>query len=192
MANRHGGVEVICDVDGVVCDFVPYLFDLLRKEGHDIADANDPKWDKWNFFEDMEDSARKLAFEMLQEYSFWRNAYVVNGAVEGIKRLRDAGYKIHWVTTPWWSCNQWLYARMEWLEEHFSDDCQDIQRDLTASGNKATIYADVFIDDKVDNVREWAERNSGLALLYKTNFNRYAHDEMRTITWSTIGSAVEV
>ena len=177
-------VETICDVDGVVADMVPYLFELLRRDGFEIADISDPMWHRWNFFQDMSRDARESAYEIMADSAFWYDLPVVEGAKDGIATMREAGHHIQWVTTPWTSCIGWSDARREWLNHNFGCDQQDIARDLTITGNKSNIMADIFIDDKVSNVREWAARNDGLALLFKTNFNREAHEEMATVTWS--------
>ena len=93
--------KINCDVDGVVCDFVPALFERLRSEGFDPLPYTDPLWRTWNFFNRMPADMKAAAFAMMEKADFWRELPNVAFSQEAIRQFREAGHKVHWITTAW-------------------------------------------------------------------------------------------
>jgi len=175
------------DCDGVVCDFVPGLFTKLREQGFDPKPVEDPSWRTWDIFKVMTDDMREASFTMMAEHQFWRELPVIDYAQEAIAALRQAGHHIQWVTTAWDPCFGWRDARRDWLDHHFADPKQDIRKDLTVTGAKNEIWADVFIDDKPDHIIGWHTHHPApehRGILYRTNFNHHHHEDLENLVWS--------
>jgi 5'(3')-deoxyribonucleotidase len=175
------------DCDGVVCDFIPGLFGALKAIGLDPGPIDHPNYRTWDVLKNVPEECSEPMFEMLKEHEFWEKLPVIDGAQEAILALREAGHHIHWVTSPWEKCFGWRDARHAWLNAHFDHPQQNLSKDLTVTGTKDFIWADVFIDDKADHIRGWHAHHPGLAhraILYKTSFNVDHHDDLDHIEWS--------
>ena len=175
------------DCDGVVCDFIPGLFAALKAKGFDPGPIDSPNYRTWDVLKSVPKECSKPMFAMLAKHKFWEDLPVIDGAQKAIAALRDSGHHIHWVTSPWESCFGWADARRYWLEENFKHPDQNTHKDLTVTGTKNFIWADVFIDDKADHIIGWHARHPGpehRAILYKTTFNVDHHDDLDHIEWS--------
>lgn len=168
------------DVDGVVCDFAPFMFETLRKDGYDV-DALDPEVYKvWDIFPMMPQDMRKHAFALCEDPNYWLKIPVISGAQESVAKLRAAGHRIHWITTSWGPCFGWADIRKSWLNKHFDCEEQNLSKDLTIAGDKSFSDADVFVDDKAASVRDWLSHFSGrkhTGILYTNSHNERDADE---------------
>ncbi len=145
------------DVDGVVCDFAPHMFDTLRKDGFDV-DALPPEvYSVWDFFSPMPKDMKEHAFTLLADKDYWLSIGTVPGAKEGVEAIRAAGHRIHWITTSWPGCFGWADIRKTWLDANFHHPDQDLSKDLTIAGDKSFSDGDVFVDDKASSVRGWLD-----------------------------------
>jgi len=173
------------DVDGVVCDFAPHMFETLKEiYGFDV-DSLDPEIYKvWDIFPLMPDEMRKFAFkELMSNPFYWMSIPVVDGAVEGVNKLVEHGHRIHWITSPWASCFGWADARKKWLEKNFG--LKDGYKDLTITGDKSFSDADVFVDDKPSSVRDWLSHFSGrkhTGVLYGISHNEREQSEFEYVS----------
>jgi 5'(3')-deoxyribonucleotidase len=183
------GKRINLDVDGVVCDFVPYLWERLAKAGFEVSHHSDPKWRTWNIFDVMDTPAREKAYSICNSENFWLDLPTVPYAAEAVNAFRDAGHSIRWVTTPWWGCRTWTAARFDWLDRNFKHPKQNLKMDFTTCGDKSEIWADVFIDDKAEAVIDWHKHHPApkhRGILYKTNFNHGYHSraDLENIEWT--------
>jgi 5'(3')-deoxyribonucleotidase len=94
------------------------------------------------------------ALSILEDPLFWRHLPLIPGAQEGVRALEKAGYEIIWVTAPWKSCVGWADARREWLDEHFG--LEEKGHGYIPTAEKSAVDGNIFIDDKPENVRDWA------------------------------------
>lgn len=90
-------------------------------------------------------------------------------ARQGVQRLRDLG-DVFCVTTPWespWGTNPWWRAESEaWLALHIGID------NVHHADDKTAYEADVFVDDRSRNVRDWAAAWPGrTAVFWRTSHN---------------------
>lgn len=155
-------MRVLLDVDGVLADFVGGCIDVL--DGHlkreDVT--------VWRFIEGLPEGQRTLLEKVLKTPNFWETLACIPRAREGVKQLRENGFEIVFVTSPWVSCREWGYRRRRWLRTHF--DASD--KEIVFTCNKALIQGNFLIDDKIENVVEWQKANPfDCAMLYIQPYN---------------------
>ena len=175
------------DVDGTVCGFMPALMERLSQEGHETLGLDHPMWRTWDVFDEMSPEMKEDAFYILEDSVFWLMLPVIEYADTAIARLREAGHRIHWITSPWLKCHGWADARRDWLDRHFSHPDQHLAVDLTVTGDKSRVWADVFIDDKASSIIEWHRFHPApkhRAILYRTTFNCAHHDDLENLVWT--------
>lgn len=179
--------EILFDVDGPCGAFVD---SLLAHMSADKSLGIVPTADKvveWDFHKTIFDKVQRDAFhELMENPLFWATMSVEPGAQEVVRKLREAGHQVDFITSPWVTCVGWESARRDWLKAHFDAEFDDV---IVCPGVKKHRYhGDILIDDKPSTVKAWQHRHDeGLALLYACTHNRNDPFSVRT-NWSYVGS----
>lgn len=171
--------KIGCDVDGVVADFLSAAIE---------ASGTKKKREDFNHFDlkkTLNEKEYVKAIAAMEDPNFWLNLGLIPGAKHRVRLLKARGFDFIWITSPWQNCPGWgiyrwgIYQRA-WIEENFGDDPVIIDSD------KAGYDADIFIDDKVDNVKAWKKAHPDkLTLLYDAPYNK-EYGEVPRVTWDTI------
>ena len=148
---------VAFDCDGVLSNFslgaakaIESFTDL--KKVYELQE----KLQCWDWFEVFLDEAQLMRMDaIIKSEGFCRDLEPIGEGLktlEAVKeRLKDAlgdDFKIKVVPTPWKGSKHWFHERIAWVEEHTSLS----GRDVTFSCGKNEIAADIFIDDKDQNL----------------------------------------
>jgi len=166
----------ILDVDGVLADFIGHLLSVL---GSPLEPSDLTRWDFWDDLGDQ----KQAALDLSKDPVFWLTLPQVKGAAEGIKAIRAKGYDITFVTSPWLPCKEWHAARLEWLRKNFDIDADDV----LVGAKKHMVMADVFTDDRIENVRSWQQAHPDkISVLFKTAQNQSAGPEFVRMDWPEI------
>lgn len=165
----------IIDVDGVVADFTDHLLQAVSAK-LTLQDITD-----WDIFRFMSEHEKKHAHHVLEQPSFWISQPVIDGAKEGIQRIRDDGYTVIWCTSPWVSCTSWASVRRAWLKQHFAAAHDEV----VVSARKDLLRGDLFIDDKPQHVFSWEAMNGTGSYLFNAPYNQ-SHDWPRLDGWADI------
>jgi len=169
---------LLLDVDGVVADFIR---GMEEKAGFKFTEEQ-----LKTFYCDRQVSPTKRSkiYEIARDPSFWESLPLIEGAKEGLRHLNALGYKITWVTSPWKGCEGWEEARKAWLNKHF--DIDRMGQEVKVMSDKSEVDGDIFIDDKVDNIRDWKKNHSkGRAYIYDAPSNKNFHNAPR-FTWGKV------
>lgn len=156
-------------MDGVVVDFItPFL-----KIANDLSGMNYTHDDvkTWDMNLPGFDEVIDYVWEAVKEPGWARHMDFYPGAQRGIQSLREAGADIRIVTSPVWGPT-FCYDRMRWIEDNLGLPPNHV----IFAHDKGVIEADVFVDDKVDNVKEWLANNGSRrgrwAVLWKQIYNK--------------------
>ena len=151
---------VLLDCDGVASDMVNHA---LAEVGY-----NGPSPTSWEFRPILSKPQQDHIERLLNDPVFWRTIPTVPGSQAGVEFIRSLGFNVHWVTSPWYSCEGWDYARRSWLLENFGATPDQI----TITSRKDLVRGLAIIDDKPTNVLDWRTRNpGGFTLLYAQPYN---------------------
>lgn len=138
-------MNIICDIDGVVCDLHTQWLSLYNFEYNDNLESKSvTHWDLHKFVKP--ECGMKI-------YSYLENAHIydmvkpVNGALEGIINLRLAGNKIIYATKI---SKGHAMRKKEWLEQWGFLDKSD-QYVESENHDKGGLEADIMIDDYIKN-----------------------------------------
>lgn len=179
-------MRVAVDVDGVLADHVrPLVADLESKTGFELRPEELATWDLP--LPGAETDLLTAVTRRLGDPSYLRRAPVVDGATEGIERLRDRDHEVvvathrpahtHPTTREWLADNGVEY-------DEFVDDVPD---------DKGEIEVDVLVDDYHGNVRNALDAGRA-GLLFRQPWNRlYAAEfDHRQIVdgWAQVPDAV--
>lgn len=179
-------MRIAVDVDGVLADHLtPFVTDLEAETGFELRPEELDTWDLP--LPGGETDLLTAVTRRLADPSYIRRAPVVDGAVEGVERLRERDHEVvvtthrpahtHSVTREWLADNDIPY-------DEYLDDVPE---------NKGEVGADLLVDDYHGNVRDAID--AGWAgLLFRQPWNRlYAAEfDHRQIvdSWEQVPDAV--
>ena len=134
-------MRVLLDMDGVLADFDAQLFEEL--EGTIVWPAEALRREARFCTDFLPRRERLIVREHIETTAFFSRLPVVEGAVEGVRDLYEAGHDL-WVCSKPLEANPWCASdKMGWIEEHFPD----LVGKVILSPNKSMIKGDVLLDD---------------------------------------------
>lgn len=182
-------MRFLIDVDGVVADLVSHILNRLNHEFPklDIPMLADIQSDLFSLeTSPLPVEALKYTLDWITTPGFGKDLPLIEGALEGIEKIRKSGHDIFWVTAPWWGAPTWEHDRRHWIAKHFSDNHEKV----IFAHAKYVCAGDIFIDDRIKNINEWSAHNrSGLALVYNQPWNsqkKYMDQEHHRFSWDKI------
>lgn len=191
--NSGGRVSkpvVLLDVDEVLVDFVGRALDEIRDiTGRDAFRADVKCWDIDAAIgltpEEAAEKKRRIA-----QPGFCSSLEPIVGAIGGVRELREMGYDVRAVTSPFPS-KTWANEREEMLCDVFSFN----RREVVQTSGKDIVFGDVLVDDKLETCIEWQARwKTSTAILFSAPWNRdrgwtgeytngWAHVEPNGLVW---------
>jgi 5'(3')-deoxyribonucleotidase len=161
--------RVLLDCDGVLSDFLTSALQVINTSA-----KTDFKHHEVTEFDICQSLGVPHEWPTLRaacgEKDFCINMGLVPGAVAGVEALREKA-DIFCVTSPM-SVPNWVVDRNIWLEKHFGIT----KAFIVHTEAKHIVTGDVFVDDKVENVKIWAEYNpKNLAILFDASYNQNAN-----------------
>ncbi len=176
--------RLLIDCDGVLGSFIHRVIDeldLIRGTKHDYEDVT--QWELYDAF-DVPVQEREELDRRIMSPGFCSSIQQHDGAKEALDKLRQAGYKIYCVTSPF-KGPHWMYEREQWLIEHMGFT----RSEYAPVHDKFIIKGDVLIDDKVENLLLWQDAwPEGEGILFEQPWNK--HDErwtgIRFSDWAAI------
>jgi 5'(3')-deoxyribonucleotidase len=143
-------LKIALDCDGLLSDFISGVLRIVEELiGKRFEPADVTEFDFAKSLGLSAREARDVKKAIGSRCGFAASLTPYPKARQGVRRLRELG-EVVCVTTPWDSNPWWRSERDSWLALHFGIDRVHHAIDKT-------IYeADVFVDDKVSHVRDWA------------------------------------
>jgi 5'(3')-deoxyribonucleotidase len=174
---------IICDVDGVLGDFISYFNDQMKELGYKINKEKSTNWNLKDRFYPIEGrSIEKDYMKILDNVDFWANLPVFKDSQKILKKLNEE-YKVLIVTSPFPSVEKnFKIGRLIWLEKHFSF----IEKDqIKFESEKWKIPADIIIEDKPETIEKF---KGNLKIVMDTDYNKNINaDYIRVDNWKEIG-----
>lgn len=158
--------RIAFDVDGVVANFTQkYLKDLNRilsipaGQGYTTEDLTGWGIDK-NLELDL--TTKRLLRDLVNRPNWCRGLWPMHLTEMSIL-LQRSDLDIYFVTSSWKTSPTWDFDRAKWLYDNFL-----VERDkIVFTSAKHTVSADIFVDDRPENVIKWKEHNpEGVAVLW--------------------------
>lgn len=180
---------ILVDCDEVLTGFVPHVLNTARMYyGVDVTTEDISSFDLFAQLGLNKKAQHNLKDEFVSKAQWWEAMPVREGAAEFVNALRDRGHGITVVSSPWVNCPGWENARRNLLKREFGIS----PKQFISTSDKARIRGDIFIDDKVSNVEEWAQINEGrLAILVDQPHNRENTKLLRLRSFEEILQAID-
>lgn len=176
-------MRILVDVDGVQADLAPRFLQVLYR-------LTGQRWttDSWTDWSPAKaglctDAQAAQIFDALSDSVDLLPD--VQGAVDGVRALRQAGHRCVALTSPVITPG-WLHGRVKWLHSRgFGNE------DIVLAWDKALVPGDVMIDDNADYANAWAEAHPySMALLFDAPWNnsvsRAPSNAVRVHSWPEV------
>jgi 5'(3')-deoxyribonucleotidase len=176
-------IRLLLDCDGVLSDFVGGAVRLYNTLTGRRIDPDSIK--EWNFTGalEFETKAQKERYDKaLRAPGFAMSLDPLPGSKEAVKKLCER-VSVHIVTSPLSGSVTWAHEREVWLDLHYGIPHSRVHHSQT----KYVLSGDLFVDDKPENVQEWAYYNPlGTAFLWDTSGNRQDKELERLRSWDEL------
>lgn len=145
-------VLLLCDVDGVIVDFVGGVLDVLVERcGLHFTPSQVMLWSIRDAL-NLTAAQWRVVTDAISEPGFARRLKPTPAAEE-LQRLMAGGtVEVQFVTSPWASSPTWCFDRTAWLVHHYGKASG--QR-VTFTREKHMVAGDLFVDDNADSVEAW-------------------------------------
>lgn len=148
---------VAIDCDGVLADWMGYVIPIANELFLlNISLSDLTGWDLYDIIDDPK--AKTILYDYLNQTNMILDMNPYKEALRGLSALKEF-VDIYIVTSPMMNYPNWILHRNKWLKTHFGID----KNHVIHTSAKHLIQADVFIDDKPENVINWSRfRNNSL------------------------------
>lgn len=158
--------SVAVDLDGVVYEWDRTARYLLRN--YRGVEGLHSESTSWNWIQqNVEPEDWRWLWNEGVKRGLFRYGHMTKGARIGLEALLDIGYKLLVVShRPAHAINDTL----DWISMFFKDIPLEGVHLLTQGENKAQVNADILIDDKPENIRDWLDAER-VAVLFEHPWN---------------------
>lgn len=138
-------MTIYVDLDDTVLDWNGHLDYRLScfEEMRAVPRAHERT--SWDLFADLTDRQRRRMRHILNEPTFYSSLGPLPGAVDGIRRLRELGNEVFFLTTPYPSNPNCADGKYKSVEKWFG---QTMRNRTVLTHDKTIVRGDVLIDDR--------------------------------------------
>lgn len=155
-------MKILCDMDGVIADFLTMFVEDYNKVAHTSFKADEVS----DFYLEKCGFDKTISKNIYGNYGFFRNLKPIHGAVEGIQKLMNIGHEVYICTAV--PFNKGCFdGKIAWLSEHMPWFPLD---NFIATKSKFMIDGDVIIDDGIHNLN--IKEHTGYLSFYGTSNGR--------------------
>lgn len=172
-----------CDVDDVCCDLLGPWIRWYNNRFNDTLQKSDLT--KWDWTDLIKPECGRQLFEYLSLPNYYEEDVApIPGAVEGIRALRQAGYRVIFITA---SVGTGGEQKRRWLTEHgFMDGAGEDDYVSTTDKSPYAKICDVMIDDRASNLTPFKR-----GILFSQPWNRNEQVYNRASSWSDVLALIE-
>jgi 5'(3')-deoxyribonucleotidase len=171
-------IIITCDIDDVVLNLMNSWLKIYNKEFNDnLKPENITDWDISSF---VKPEAKQRIYEYIENKDVFNNAIPIEGALDGISKLKEWGFRIVYVTAnnPFNVKQDWL-KRNRFLTENI---------DFVQAYDKSLIHANYLLDDKFQNCQDF---KYGQSWLFSQPWNHKYYFGNRINKWSEFINMIE-
>ena len=164
--SEHTDIKpvVAIDCDGVLADWMGYVIPVANiLFNTNIKQSDLTGWDLYDIIDDPK--AKTTLYDYLNQTNMILDMNPYEEALRGVSALKEFA-DIYVVTSPMMNYPNWILHRNKWLKTHFGID----KNHVIHTSAKHLVQADVFIDDKPENVVNWSRYGNNVysqAVLWK-------------------------
>jgi len=172
---------IACDADGVTCNLHDPWYGRYNRDYNDNLTSERVK--SWDIHKYVKPECGLKIYDYLHEPDLYAEVRPIEGALEGVQALRDAGHRVLFTSACAWGMTD---QKAEWFRQYgfiTGPKTPMLPSEFIPVQNKLDIDADLLIDDRASTVREWVEKKHKRALLFSYPHNQSLTDEVPSAFW---------
>lgn len=189
--------RVLCDIDGVVGNFLSLYLDALNICFPDYKIPRDWVNDHFEIYRSLGISKQMddEIFKFIKKPGIAKCVDLCRQAKFGVLSVAEIS-DLYFVTKPIKGSASWCGDRISWLQTHFGDE---LASKYVFTRNKEIVDGDVLIDDKISNCEKWLDvHNNSVAICWSQVYNagiiesgNFYNGMFRTNRWSDVIKIIE-
>lgn len=163
--------KVLLDCDGFLSRFQQRALGIVeRVTGRRYVEADVKEYDFCKAL-GLTTAEKKIVMDAISDQrGFALGMEVYDGAIEAVRSVREIA-AVRIVTSPWDSNETWMSERTRWLRQNFGIPSNHVYH----LSEKESVFGNVFVDDKVENVIAWHKAwPREMAVLWRNAHNQDA------------------
>ncbi|TRZ50691.1 5'-3'-deoxyribonucleotidase [bacterium] len=176
---------ILVDMDDVLADFDGEFLKKWREEYPDKFYIPLDKRKSFYIKEEYPEELLGLVTGLYYKEGFARSLPEIQGATEGIKKLKEKGHDVFICTSPLMQYRFCVREKYEWIEEHLG---YDWTLRLILTRDKTLIQGDILIDDKPEITG--ARKPVWEHVLFEKSYNEYVKGKRR-LNWGNMEQVLD-
>lgn len=146
-------MDILLDMDDVLCHFVPRVLQYWNEDHPDRAKALD-EITNWTISENLGEGGRDFVRSVMRYNHLYEYLEPVAGAIQGVKDLMALGHDVSIVTSVPKSATTAYDGKMQWVRNHMPFFPLD---HVCAFGRKYKVRGDILLDDGLHNLEPFSK-----------------------------------
>jgi 5'(3')-deoxyribonucleotidase len=170
------------DVDGVCADLLSvwlYRYNKDYSDGLKLSNILD-----WNLHQFVKPECGTRMYNYIEDPTIYDGVLPIEGAMRGVKFLRELGYRVVFVTSSTVGCSGRKY---KWLKD-FGFIEEGNLKDYVEMVDKSLINSDYLVDDYTVNIESF----KGIGVLFSQPYNKMSQIMPRVNNWRELTRYFEV
>lgn len=172
---------ILCDMDGVVANFVDPVLEMYNNDYNDNLTAKDIT--QHGMHECVKPECGRSIFKYFHTRGLFSGLPVIEGAKGGIAILRALGHEVVFVTKPVGHSLSCVAEKQSWVDKHFPDIGSD---NMVFTGQKHRVIGDVLVDDLPTNLEHFMGCRILLDQPWNQGCNPAEIKAIRLLGWESI------
>ncbi len=171
---------ILVDQDGVLADFDKYFISKWSEVYPDITLPNISDRKTFYIDEAVPQELQDMVKVLPRQQGFFENLPPIDGAIDGINKLKSLGHEIFICTSPLWYYQHCVKEKYMWIEKHLGIEW--VQHAILTR-DKTVVRGDFLIDDKPEI--KGAHAPTWEQIIFDQAYNREIKDKRR-MTWKLL------
>lgn len=158
--------RLLLDMDGPIADFDKAFFNLCGEYGFELDCTPETQVHRFGSDHIADKKARREARELIYRTRWFRDLPVVEGALEGVRRLQEE-FDVWVCTKPLEENKRCRDDKGAWIRKHFG---RDLERQLVITPDKTIVDGVILLDDAIK--LDWIGKGSWKSVIFRTVWNQ--------------------
>lgn len=159
--------RILVDMDGVLCDTLPYWLSFYNKDYEDNLTPEDIKG--WTLHKYVKPECGTSIYKYWNYRNFYKDIPPTEGAKNYMKKLHEDGFELIITTAVPPSAVKAMYDKRAWVKKHLP--FLSTKYNFIGAHRKDLVSGDILIDDGAHNIESFP----GLTCLMEHPYNKVEH-----------------
>lgn len=185
-------MHILTDQDGVLTSWGQGWNNHLAMEQYVRRAKNLPRHEdqkSFNLKEGLTEEEAQVVDEIFNHPGFYATLEPIEGAVEGYRKLVEAGHHVQIATAPWWTNATCLQDKADWVERHLGAEARSR---MILTSDKTTIRANFLIDDKPSITGHYGQDRTWQQVIFSQPYNLDVEWHLRMEGWHEVDKALDL